>query len=184
MLLGYTVMKCSICGYTESKVIDSRSVDNGIRRRRQCLKCDARFTTYERVQPRNIFVIKKDGRREEFNREKLLSGILRACQKRPLPTGAVDKLVDSIEIEFYQLGKVEIPSSIIGDKVIQRLQELDQIAYIRFASVYHDFSNIISLKQAVDTLIITGDKIPPAEQLYLLSPEQLANFKKRQQIGK
>ena len=177
-------MKCSVCGFSESKVIDSRSVDNGIRRRRQCLKCDARFTTYERVQPRNIFVIKKDSRREEFNREKLLSGVLKACQKRPLPTGAVDKLVDSIETELYQLGKIEIPSSVIGDKVIQRLEELDQIAYIRFASVYHDFSNIISLKQAVDTLINTEGKIPPAEQLYLLSPEQLENFKKRQQRGR
>ena len=114
-------MKCSVCGFNESKVIDSRSVDNGIRRRRQCLKCEARFTTYERIQPRNVFVIKKDGRREEFNREKLLSGILKACQKRPLPTGAVDKLVDSIENELYQLGKTEIYSSAIGDKVIQRV---------------------------------------------------------------
>jgi len=136
------------------------------------------------VQPRNIFVIKKDSRREEFNREKLLSGVLKACQKRPLPTGAVDKLVDSIETDLYQLGKIEIPSSVIGDKVIQRLEELDQIAYIRFASVYHDFSNIISLKQAVDTLINTEGKIPPAEQLYLLSPEQLENSKKRQQRGR
>ncbi len=177
-------MKCSFCGFSESKVIDSRSVDNGIRRRRQCLNCAARFTTYERVQPRNIFVIKKDSRREEFNREKLLSGVLKACQKRPLPTGAVDKLVDSIETDLYQLGKIEIPSSVIGDKVIQRLEELDQIAYIRFASVYHDFSNIISLKQAVDTLINTEGKIPPAEQLYLLSPEQLENSKKRQQRGR
>ena len=117
IVLGYIVMKCSVCGYNESKVIDSRSVDNGIRRRRQCLKCDARFTTYERMQPRNIFVVKKDSRREEFNREKLLAGVRKACEKRPLDSGAVAELVDNIEAELYQTGKAEVLSSDIGDMV-------------------------------------------------------------------
>ena len=128
------MMKCPLCGSIESKVIDSRSIGDGIRRRRECIECNARFTTYERLQSRSLYVIKKDSRREEFNREKLMSGIRRACEKRPLPTGTIDKLVDNIETELYQLGKTEISHSIIGDKVIERLQELDHIAYIRFES--------------------------------------------------
>jgi transcriptional repressor NrdR len=172
-------MKCSRCGGIESKVVDSRSIGEGIRRRRQCLECDARFTTYERVQPKSIFIVKKDGRREEFNREKLLSGIRKACEKRPLPTGTIDKLVDTIESELYNLGKNEIPSSAIGDKVIDRLEELDHIAYIRFASIYRDFSDIATLKQAVDNLFDTKTEAPLAGQLFLMSPEQLNKISKQ-----
>ncbi len=102
-------MKCSYCGDTESKVIDSRNIEDGIRRRRQCLHCGTRFTTYEHLQSRNLFVIKKDNRREEFNRDKLLAGVRKACEKRPLPTGTIDKLVDNIEVELYRLGKTEVP---------------------------------------------------------------------------
>ncbi|MDH5695769.1 MAG: transcriptional regulator NrdR, partial [Dehalococcoidia bacterium] len=131
-------MNCPYCGYLDSKVIDSREVNDGIRRRRQCLSCGARFTTYERLQPASLFVIKKDERREEFNRNKLLSGIRKACEKRPLPTGSVDKLADDIEAELYQLGKAEIPSAAIGDMVMERLKNLDHVAYIRFASVYRE----------------------------------------------
>lgn len=177
-------MKCSHCGGIESKVIDSRSIGEGIRRRRQCLECEARFTTYERVQPKSIFVIKKDGRLEEFNREKLLAGIHKACEKRPLPTGSIDKVVDSIEAELYQLGKTEIPSSAIGDKVMDRLQELDHIAYIRFASIYRDFTDISTLKDAVDQLCNAKEEAPPAGQLFLLSPAELDKIVKRRRRAK
>ena len=146
-------MNCPYCGHSEDKVIDSREVNDGIRRRRQCLSCGARFTTYERLQPASLFVIKKDERREEFDREKLLTGIRKACEKRPLPTGIVEKLVDDIEAELYQLGKAEIPSAVIGDMVMARLKNLDHIAYIRFASVYREFADITALKQEVDTLV-------------------------------
>ena len=177
-------MKCPYCGNIESKVIDSRSVGDGIRRRRQCLVCRTRFTTYERLQSRNIFVIKKDGRREEFNRDKLLAGIRKACEKRPLPTGTIDKIIDSIEVELYRLGKAEISSSIIGDMVMQRLEELDHIAYIRFASVYREFTDITTLKEAVDTLVDTRSESPPAGQLSLLSQEELTILHRRQQRRK
>ena len=146
-------MNCPYCGYAHSKVIDSRDASEGVRRRRQCLACKARFTTYERVQPASMFVIKKDGRREEFNRDKLLVGIRKACEKRPLPTGTVDKLVDDIEAELYHMGKSEIPSTVVGDMVMERLKSLDYIAYIRFASVYREFTDIIALKEEVDTLL-------------------------------
>ncbi len=177
-------MKCSYCGGSESKVIDSRNIEDGIRRRRQCLECGTRFTTYEHLQSRNLFVIKKDNRREEFNRDKLLAGVRKACEKRPLPTGTIDKLVDNVEVELYRLGKTEISSSVIGDMVIKRLQELDHIAYIRFASVYREFTDIEDLKQAVDTLVDTEAKMPPAGQLPLLSQEELTVLGRRQQRRK
>jgi transcriptional repressor NrdR len=177
-------MKCSYCGDTESKVIDSRNIEDGIRRRRQCLHCGTRFTTYEHLQSRNLFVIKKDNRREEFNRDKLLAGVRKACEKRPLPTGTIDKLVDNIEVELYRLGKTEVPSPVIGDMVIERLQELDHIAYIRFASVYREFTDIAALKQAVDTLVDTEAQIPPAGQLLLLSQEELTVLGRKQRRRK
>jgi transcriptional repressor NrdR len=177
-------MKCAYCGGTESKVIDSRNIEDGIRRRRQCLACGTRFTTYEHLQSKNLYVIKKDDRREEFNRDKLLGGIRKACEKRPLPTGNIDKLVDNIEVELYRLGKTEVPSSIIGDMVIQRLQELDHIAYIRFASVYREFTDIADLKQAVDNLVDTEAQTPPAGQLPLLSQEELTVLGRRQRRRK
>jgi len=167
-------MNCPYCGYHDSKVVDSRTVNDGIRRRRQCLRCGSRFTTYERLQPASLFVIKKDERREEFNRNKLLTGIHKACEKRPLPTGTVDKLADDIEAELYRLGKVEIPSTVIGDMVMERLKSLDYIAYIRFASVYREFTDITALKQAVDTLVSSEGETPAStSQLPLLSSEQL-----------
>ncbi len=174
-------MKCIYCGDAESRVIDSRNIGDGIRRRRQCLHCGARFTTYEHLQSRNLFVVKKDNRREEFNRDKLLAGIRKACEKRPLPTGAIDKLVDNIEAELYRLGKNEVPSSLIGDMVMERLQQLDHIAYIRFASVYREFTDIAALKQAVDTLVDSEAKTPPAGQLPLLSQEELTILGQRRQ---
>jgi transcriptional repressor NrdR len=141
-----------------------------VRRRRKCLACNARFTTYERVQPHDIFVIKKDGRREAFRRDKLLLGIRKACEKRPLPTGAIDKLVDAIEAELYKAGKSEVPSSHIGDLVMEGLKKLDHIAYIRFASVYRQFADIGDLKQEVDSLAMRRELVP-ANQLPLPSSE-------------
>ena len=167
-------MKCPFCGNHDSRVIDSRDVNDGIRRRRQCLSCSSRFTTYERLQPASLFVIKKDQRREEFDKDKLLTGIRKACEKRPLPIGTVDRLVDNIEAELYQQGKPEIPSRVIGDMVMERLKSLDYIAYIRFASVYRDFTDITALKREIDTLVSDETEIlQPTSQLPLLPAEEL-----------
>lgn len=151
-------------------MIDSRGFDEVVRRRRKCLACGARFTTYERIQPHDIFVIKKDGRREEFSRDKLLLGIRKACEKRPLPAGAIDKFVDSIEADLYEVGRREIFSSHIGDLVMAGLKTLDHIAYIRFASVYRKFADIGVLKQEVDSLAVRRE-LTPANQLPLPSSE-------------
>lgn len=171
-------MNCPYCGNQESRVIDSRSLDGGVRRRRRCLACNARFTTQERVQPHDIFVIKKDGRREEFSRDKLLLGIRKACEKRPLPTGAIDKLVDAIEAELYKAGKSEVSSARIGDLVMEGLRKLDHIAYIRFASVYREFADIGDLKQEVDSLAVRRE-LTPANQLALPSSEVVTVVRSR-----
>jgi transcriptional repressor NrdR len=163
-------VNCPYCGKQESRVIDSRSLDVGVRRRRRCLACNGRFTTYERVQPHDIFIIKKDGRREEFSRDKLLLGIRKACEKRPLPTGAIDKFVDTIEAQVYKVSKSEVSSSYIGDLVMEGLKKLDHIAYIRFASVYREFTDIGALKQEVDSLAVRREPAP-ANQLPLPSSE-------------
>lgn len=166
-------MNCPYCGHPDSRVIDSRDVDGGIRRRRQCLGCESRFTTYERVQPAGLFVIKKDQRREQFDKDKLLIGIRKACEKRPLPTDTVDRLADEIEAELYRQSKNEIPSAVIGDMVMEHLKSLDFIAYIRFASVYRQFTDITTLKQVVDTL--ASDEIVPSSptaQLPLIPAEE------------
>jgi transcriptional repressor NrdR len=156
-------MNCPFCGNSDSKVVDSRDVNEGVRRRRQCLSCNRRFTTYERLQPASLFIIKKDQRREEYNREKLLGGVRKACEKRPLPTGAIEKLVDEIESELYRMGKNEIPSTLIGDLVMEKLKALDYIAYIRFASVYREFADIRALKEAVDNLVVTQKSHLPGQ---------------------
>ena len=151
-------MRCPYCGGGESQVVDSREVGEGIRRRRECLGCGARFTTQERAVARSLYVIKRDGRREPFQREKLLTGVRKACEKRPLPTGTLEKMVDDIEGELYRLGKEEIPSPALGDIVMDRLKKLDHIAYIRFASVYRRFTDLSDLKQEVDSLV--GAPVP------------------------
>jgi len=129
------------------------------------------------LQPASLFVIKKDQRREEFSREKLLSGIRKACEKRSLPAGTVDKLADDIEAELYQMGKTEIPSDVIGDMVMARLKSLDHIAYLRFASVYREFADITTLKEEIDTL--DSAAVYPDNQLPLLPPEELVAVKNR-----
>jgi len=145
-------MKCPYCSHPDSRVIDSRESSEGIRRRRQCESCSQRFTTYERLQPVVLFVVKKDQRREEFSKEKLLSGLRKACEKRPLPAATVEKVAEEIESELLAMGKAEVPSSIIGDMVMEKLKLMDKIAYIRFASVYRDFTDIDALKNELDTL--------------------------------
>lgn len=174
-------MICPYCHYHDSKVVDSRDVNDGIRRRRQCLGCGARFTTYERLQPASLFVIKKDLRREEFDKNKLLAGIRKACEKRPLPTGTIDKLADDIEAELYRQGKAEIPAAVIGDMVMERLKKVDYIAYIRFASVYRQFADITALKQEIDSLVGSDEaQTPrPVSQLPLLPAEELETAGKR-----
>jgi transcriptional repressor NrdR len=178
--MWFFTMNCPYCGYHDSKVIDSREINDGVRRRRQCLKCGSRFTTYERLQPAGLFVIKKDERREEFNRDKLLTGIRKACEKRPLPSGTVDKIADDIEAELYRSGKLEIPSVVIGDLVMEKLKSLDHIAYIRFASVYREFTDITTLKEVVDALV-TGEPgiARPTNQLPLISTEELKELTRR-----
>ena len=168
-------MNCPHCDHYDSKVIDSRDVNDGIRRRRECLSCNSRFTTYERLEPASLFVIKKDQRREEFNKDKLLTGIRKACEKRPLPTGIVDKLGDDIEAELYGKGKAEIPSAIIGDLVMEKLKKTDYIAYIRFASVYRDFTDITALKREIDNLVSDDEPETPSPttQLPLMPAEDL-----------
>ena len=164
-------MKCPHCGYTDSKVLDSRDVDDGVRRRRQCLSCDSRFTTYERVQKSGLFVIKKDKRRELFDKSKLLNGIRKAFEKRPVAANVINKVADDIENELYKQGKQEVSSTVIGDMVMGHLKQIDQIAYIRFASVYRDFADITRLKQEVDNLARGEIKGVPSAQLPLL-PDQ------------
>ncbi len=145
-------MRCPYCGHRDSKVTDSRAMEEGIRRRRECLHCDVRFTTYERVQTMALMVGKRDGRREEFRRDKLMSGITKACAKRPIPLKDIERLVDDVEGELQSLGRAEIPSSRLGKIVMDRLKKLDRVAYIRFASVYKDFRDISSFEQVVRDL--------------------------------
>jgi len=167
-------MNCPFCGHTDSRVIDSRDTEGGIRRRRECLKCRGRFTTYERPQRPGLFVIKKDRRREEFNKDKLLSGLRKACEKRPLESSAVSKLADDIEAELYKMGKTEIPTSIIGDMVMEKLKALDYIAYIRFASVYRQFKDVADFKKEVDSLVGEAPlKKEPVGQLPLIPGDDL-----------
>ena len=135
-------MRCPNCGAPDSRVTDSRDTGEEIRRRRECSECGVRFTTYERIQHAALVVVKRDGRRDEFNREKLLRSIRLACVKRPLPTGALDKLVDEIEADLQRLGRAEVPAAVIGDAALRRLKDIDPVAYVRYASVYRDFDDL------------------------------------------
>ncbi len=137
-------MKCPYCTQIDNKVIDSRLSKDGrtIRRRRECLACSRRFTTYEKLEDVLPMVVKKDGRREPFNRAKIISGIASACQKRPISVTRIEEFVDAIELHFQELGKKEIDSSEVGEKVINKLKEWDEVAYVRFASVYRQFRDI------------------------------------------
>lgn len=145
-------MRCPSCGYLESKVVDSRPSEDGstIRRRRECLECGRRFTTYERLGENPVIVVKSDGSSEAFDRSKLFRGLLIACAKRPVTSTKLDAIIDDIESELRNNQRYEIPSKELGDMVLARLSEVDQVAYIRFASVYKDFQNLEEFSAALE----------------------------------
>jgi transcriptional repressor NrdR len=136
-------MRCPFCGHQEDKVVDSRSSKEGraIRRRRECLKCEKRYTTYEYIENVALSVVKRDGRIEEYDRQKLRQGIITACKKRPISMKKIDSIVDKIENEIQNLSQTEVKSSVIGELVMNELEELDEVAYVRFASVYRQFKS-------------------------------------------
>ena len=148
-------MKCPSCGHLEDKVIDSRSAKEGqaIRRRRECLQCRRRFTTYETVETTPLLVIKKDGRRESFSREKILNGLLRACEKRPIAAERLHLIVDGLEADLLRQGVDEVKSSDIGERVMEALHELDEVAYVRFASVYRHFKDLNQFLEELRSLL-------------------------------
>lgn len=162
-------MKCPYCAHALNKVTDSRTTDAGVRRRRECLQCGERFTTYEQVQRAVVMVVKKDGRREEFQREKLLQGLRIAARKRPLAAGAVDAIVEDIESRLMASGRAEVPSRAVGEMAITHLKRLDPIAYIRFASVYRQFVSVDELMEELNQL--TSSPLAPAEQHRLFEDE-------------
>ena len=143
-ILNDISMTCPFCGHREDKVIDSRESKEGdsIRRRRECLACQRRFTTYEHCDEVPYMVIKKDGRREKFDRQKVLNGLLRACEKRPISMGKLAELVNDIESALLEAAERELPTTWIGERLMERLRGLDKIAYVRFASVYRDFQDV------------------------------------------
>ncbi|HBY95305.1 MAG: transcriptional regulator NrdR [Ardenticatenaceae bacterium] len=145
-------MKCPFCPIGESRVIDTRAVGEGIRRRRECQSCGQRFTTYERIARTSLMVVKNDGRREEFDQDKLFLGLKKACAKRPVSIEQLDQIVSEIEAELYSLGQSEVPSKLIGEKVMEQLAELDDVAYVRFASVYRRFADLESLAEEIQKL--------------------------------
>ncbi len=148
-------MKCPFCGHEEDKVVDSRASSDGtsIRRRRECLKCGKRFTTYEHVEEQPLMVIKKDGRREPFDRHKLLGGLVKACEKRPVSMEALERLVDELERELSQQFEREAPSSEIGERVMKKLHAIDPVAYVRFASVYREFKDVEQFMRELKDLL-------------------------------
>lgn len=148
-------MKCPYCGFFESKVIDSRPTEenSAIRRRRECLKCQKRFTTYEKLESIALVVIKKDQSRQQFDRNKILKGIITACEKRPISLAQMENVVDDIESELYQSMEREIESTRIGEKVMEKLKQLDEVAYVRFASVYKRFEDIHTFMDELQGLI-------------------------------
>jgi transcriptional repressor NrdR len=148
-------MKCPFCADLENKVIDSRVSNQGavIRRRRECIGCERRFTTYERVEEILPMVVKKDGRRESFDRQKVVAGIQLACQKRPVSAEQIDAIVDGIERRLQEMGEKEVPSSVIGEAVMRELSRLDEVAYVRFASVYRSFKDLGEFMSELKELI-------------------------------
>ncbi len=146
-------MKCPFCASTDSRVIDTRSAEGGVRRRRECQDCGRRFTTYERVAPLRLMVIKQDGRREPFARDKILGGIQIACAKRPIDTESIEELVSGIESELYHRGSREVTSREIGEMVMRNLRRLDEVAYIRFATIYRRFADVEDLADEIEALL-------------------------------
>lgn len=153
-------MKCPYCSDMENKVIDSRMTKDGntVRRRRECLGCERRFTTYERVEQTPLVLIKKDGRRENFDRNKVLVGMQKACQKRDISVNTIERFVDELERELLELGEKEIPASVVGERIMNKLHQLDDVAYVRFASVYREFKDINDFMSELKEMFATGPK--------------------------
>ncbi len=153
-------MKCPFCGFADTKVIDSRlgREGNNIRRRRECIDCERRFTTYERVEETLPLVIKKDGRRETFDRTKIIAGMQRACEKRPVSIGTIEKFVDRLEMSLQESGEKELEASRIGEAVMKALHEIDEVAYVRFASVYRQFKDINEFMAELKDILAKGEK--------------------------
>jgi transcriptional repressor NrdR len=133
---------CPSCRKSETRVVDSRDDESVVRRRRECLDCKHRFTTYERMEAPRLFVVKKDGRREQYNRDKVLTGLRRSCEKRPVSEAQMDEVVAGVERELFSRGENEVPATMVGEKLMEALKRLDKVAYIRFASVYRSFDDI------------------------------------------
>ena len=148
-------MKCPYCECKETKVIDSRESQNGLttRRRRECLSCGKRFTTYEKIEKIPYMVIKKDGKRQSFDSEKLLRGLLKACEKRPVPVSELEEIVEEIESSLQERPGKEISASEVGQIVMNKLKKLDKVAYVRFASVYREFKDVLEFKQELERLL-------------------------------
>ncbi len=151
-------MRCPYCGFEESKVVDSRPNDENIRRRRECLSCQKRFTTYESVERMPVLVVKKDGSRQAFDKAKLISGMVRACEKRPVSLSALEAVADEIEQEAANNLEREIPTSFIGELVMEKLKTLDEVAYVRFASVYRQFKDINTFMEELSKLLTETKK--------------------------
>jgi len=152
-------MKCPFCGFIDTRVVDSRlgREGNSIRRRRECIECVRRFTTYERVDEMLPLVIKKDGRREHFDRSKIIAGMQRACEKRPVSIATIEKTVDMLELRFQEAGEREVESSRIGEAVMAALREMDEVAYVRFASVYRQFKDINEFMSELKGILAKGE---------------------------
>ena len=163
---GRCKLRCPYCEYHDSKVIDSRAAEEGnsIRRRRECLQCAKRFTTYEMIEDLPLRVIKKDGRRTAFDRSKILNGLLKACEKRPISLEVLDETVDRVEKELRNSMLREIPSEIIGELVMKCLRELDHVAYVRFASVYREFKDIDNFMQELESLREPDENKPKGQE--------------------
>lgn len=153
-------MKCPYCGHAEDRVVDSRTAKEGeaIRRRRQCLKCQKRYTTYEQIEESTPFIVKRDGRREQFDRRKIQLGVQKACEKRPVSVEDIERMVNAVERYVSECGKPEIRSSELGEQVMANLHELDQVAYVRFASVYRQFKDVNEFTQEIQRLAKNGKK--------------------------
>lgn len=148
-------MKCPHCGYLESKVIDSRPTDDNtaIRRRRECLSCEKRFTTYEKIETIPLIVVKKNGTRESFDRNKIMNGIIKSCEKRPVSVEQIEHIVNEIESNIQKIAKKEISSDIIGEQIMKYLKDLDEVAYVRFASVYRQFKDVNSFMEELKNML-------------------------------
>ena len=167
-------MKCPFCGSNDARVIDTREVSDGIRRRRECLGCSQRFTTYERIATVNLLVVKRDQRRERFDRGKLLSSMQTSCSKRPVPAEALEEVAREIEADLYALGGSEVDSMTIGELVMDQLQRIDGVAYVRFASVYDRFDDVARMAEEIEclqALIRRQEELKNQMELPLQTPE-------------